>query len=279
MQHLATVGKNELTHPGQITEGMKELYKRMYCKGVSDDELRIFVNVCNLTGLRPERRQIYAIPRYDGREKRNILSIQISIDGLRTIANNTGLYEGQVGPWWCGDDGTWRDVWLDKSFPVACKVGVLRKGFREPVFATALMRSFYDEKNFLWKKMPEHMLAVRAESLALRKAFPQESMGLYTVDEMNTDTRVIDHQYQESEKREREHNPDAWMEEVVPFEKAHGFTWRECGMNKPFPNGESSRSYLHALAAYKDKEGGKKAQYVLDNVEKCEWTEEINSER
>lgn len=154
-----------------------ELVKRTIFKGGTDDELMLFGLMCKRSGLDPFAKQIYAIKRA------GVMSIQISIDGSRLIAARSGEYEGQQGPFWCGDDGVWKDVWLGDKPPSASKIGVLRKGFKEPAWGVANWKA-YAQNTPIWSKMGATMIAKCAESLALRKAFPAELSGLYTSEEM-----------------------------------------------------------------------------------------------
>ncbi len=154
---------------------------------VTNADLAIFLHQCQRTGLDPFARQIYMIAR-KGKQ-----TIQTGIDGARLIARRAAERAGEIysteGPFWCGNDGQWQDVWLSPTPPAAAKYVVIRGDGR---FTGVARTQAYipisprtNTPSGLWAKMPDTMIAKCAEALALRKAFPQDLSGIYTAEEMN----------------------------------------------------------------------------------------------
>lgn len=162
--------------------------------GASITEVKMFVKSCETYELSPFTGHIMPMKRssWDSSRGENRISWAplVKIDGLRAIAARTGEYEGQEGPFWCGPDGVWKDIWLDKASPSAAMVKVWRKGFRVPMSAVANFDSYAQKKkdgklNQIWSSLGPLMIAKVAEALALRKSFPSEMAGAYSPEEMD----------------------------------------------------------------------------------------------
>ena len=166
------------------------LLKKTICPDLTDSELELFAAICEKTGLDPFSKQIYATKRAPKKGEAPKLTIQVGIDGFRLIAERTQQLDGQEGPYWCGPDGVWKDVWLENVVPMAAKVCVWRKGCSRPFSGIARFSEYaqtYPDGNLmgLWSKMAATMIAKCAEALALRKGFPQDLSGLYIKEEMD----------------------------------------------------------------------------------------------
>jgi phage recombination protein Bet len=162
--------KSELT----FTPEQLNLIKTQIAKDATNDELRLFLYQCQRTGLDPLTRQIYCVKRA-GR-----MTIQTSIDGFRVIAQRSGEYAGQDEPVF---------TYTESGEILKCAVTVYKfgpNGQRYPAaVGVAFYREYYPNPVMLQKSLAHTMISKTAESLALRKAFPQDLSGIYTAEEMN----------------------------------------------------------------------------------------------
>jgi phage recombination protein Bet len=154
---------------GEMLRGMNTV-RGVLAPDLNDEELRLFAMVANRSGLDPFAKQIYAVKR-KGR-----VTFQTGIDGYRSIAVRTGMYDGQDEPEYgppcpCGED-------RPKGHPEFATVRVYRKGVGRAIAATAYWHEYIPaagqsgEGDVMWRRMPRVMIAKVAEALALRKAFP-----------------------------------------------------------------------------------------------------------
>jgi len=195
MSAITTTSQSSITqhfNPEQL-----KVLKQQIAPKCSDTELDYFIEVCKQTGLSPFTREIYAISREawnpETQRKEPKMSIQVSIDGLRKRAANSGYYDGST-TFWCGEDGKWLEVWLKSTPPSAAKTVVYRKGCGQPFTAVARFdaykQDFKGKLSGLWEKMPDIMIGKCSEALALRKAFPEQTAGLYASEEMDQASNV-----------------------------------------------------------------------------------------
>lgn len=197
-KELTSVYTTNVAHVNeQWGQDKVDLLKRTICKGATNDELQLFLGVCKRTQLDPFTNQIYAVKRWDSTERKEVMKPQVSIDGARIVAERSGQYIGQEGPFWCGADGVWKEVWLDNdTMPSACKVVVFKRGSEKGFPAVAHWDEYVAKKKdgtitHMWETKPALMLAKCAEMLALRKAFPNDLSSLYSSEEMGQETPPV----------------------------------------------------------------------------------------
>jgi phage recombination protein Bet len=144
--------------------------------GLSDVEFKLFCEHCKSTGLNPFKKEVWAI-KAGGK-----LQVMTGIQGYHTIANSHQQYDGlEVGL--VGKTGEYYPLTYPQNDYIGAWAKVYRKDRRIAVEGVAML-SEYDKGHGNWKTMRRVMITKCAESIALRKAFPQELNGIYTQEEM-----------------------------------------------------------------------------------------------
>lgn len=182
------------TDAAQFTEEQRKLITDVLCRGASPTEINFFMNVAERLKLDPFKRQIHAMKRkVDGKEQ---MQFMVSIEGLRSIASRCKTDDGRDA--YAGNSKP-KFSFTDKGKLESAEVTVYRIVQGEPREFTAEV--FYDEcvqmkglwennrkvgetPNSFWEKRPRGQLGKCAEAAALRKAFPEETGGVYIEDEL-----------------------------------------------------------------------------------------------
>ena len=156
-------------------------------------DVAVFFHQVKRTGLDPFNGEIYMITR------KGKPTIQTGVHGYMKLAHRAARAEGVswgIETFWCGKDGQWRDVWLDKTPPAAAKT-VVHKG--DAKFVAVAVTEEYKAPGPMWEKMPARMVGKCAEVLAIRKAFPNDTSGIYAEEEMEQAGNPSTQQSQQSQ--------------------------------------------------------------------------------
>lgn len=182
-----------ITHPTEHaawSAEQRDLIRTVFANGASDAEFAALVAVAEARNLNPFTRQVFFVKRWDSAKRCETWAVQVSIDGLRAIAERTGLYAGQDEPEYEHDE---------KGAITLCKVRVYRKDWGNRACVGVAYWSEYVQctkegrPTSMWQKFAHVMIAKCAEALALRKAFPEVASGLYTGDEMDSPETIPAH--------------------------------------------------------------------------------------
>jgi len=162
--------------PLEFSAEQKQMIRDSYANGATNEEFSVLMEIARTRNLNPLLKQVYFVKRWDKSKGREVWSAQVSIDGLRAIAQRTGQYDGQDQPEFeYADNG--------KGKLKSCKIKVYRKDWSRPavgfvMWDEAAQTNKSGELTDFWRRMPHRMIEKVAESIALRKAFSEETGGI-----------------------------------------------------------------------------------------------------
>lgn len=130
---------------------MIETIKQTVCKGATDAQLKMFIEVCRGTGLNPFLKEIWFVPN---------VGVMAARDGYLRIANEHPQFDGMETTVERGAN----------NVPIKATCKVWRKDRSHPITCEA----YYDEykkSSQVWQTYKSAMIAKVAEVLALKRSF------------------------------------------------------------------------------------------------------------
>lgn len=212
MQALERVPQQSVEVAGGLSESQKTMIRNTYAPGASEGEFEVLWEIAKARKLNPILKQIYFVKRW-AQGRGEVWAPQVSIDGMRAMAERTGKYDGQDEPEFVEENGA----------VVKCTVRVYRKDWKRPAVGVAYFKEYVQKTKEgkptkFWNDMPHTMLAKCAESLAMRKAFPEDMGGLYTAEEMSQADKLpydADGVIVEAPKSENDLTPELTVSEAA----------------------------------------------------------------
>ena len=237
----------------EMTGRQIALVKNTVAKDCDGAEFDLFMEAARSYGLDPFRKQILPLVFNKGNANKRRMSIVVSRDGLRVIAqrcknyrpasekaewemdealksplNPKGIVSCTVYLWQQDNRGEWFKVkgeaaW-DEFAPIADEWGEDDTGRRRPTGNKTL------DATGNWARMPKVMLEKCAEAQALRAGWPDQFSGVYVEEEMDraktldmTASEIVEHDAEERRLRSvGAHNAitvtwgDGWSLENIP---------------------------------------------------------------
>lgn len=131
--------------------GIERTLKETVCKGATDSQFKMFVEICRGTGLNPFLKEIWFVPG---------VGVMAGRDGYLRVANEHPMFDGM-------QTLVERDA---NGIPVKATCSVWRKDRSHPITCEAYYNE-YKKTSQVWTTYKSAMISKVAEVLALKRSF------------------------------------------------------------------------------------------------------------
>lgn len=164
----------------------KKFLRNTIAPDLSEEEFEFFEEFCKRRRLDPLSRHVWPVKRWNKNLRKNILTIQTGIDGYRLIAKRTEkIAPGKGVEFKYKEDGSLFSA--EFFIKTITNDGIWHETSAIALFDEYVQRDKLGSPTAFWKTKGHIMLSKCAESLVLRREFPEELSGLYTQEEMSQD--------------------------------------------------------------------------------------------